>query len=65
MKSRTTLRAASLSLRSRLTLTFALVTMSATLAVSATTFLLAKQYLVDQRERAAIRQTFLNAAPGA
>jgi two-component system, OmpR family, sensor histidine kinase MtrB len=52
---------ASLPLRSRLTLTFALVTMSATLAVSTTTFLLAKQYLVEQRERAAIRQTFLNA----
>lgn len=50
-----------LPLRSRLTLTFALVTMSATLLVSATTFFLSKQYLVDQRERAAIRQTFLNA----
>ena len=53
--------AAPLSLRSRLTVTFALVTLSATLAVSATTFLLAKQYLIDQRERSAIRQTFLNA----
>ena len=53
--------AAPLSLRSRLTVTFALVTLSATLAVSATTFLLAKQYLIDQRERSAIRQTFLDA----
>lgn len=51
---------APLSLRSRLTLTFALVTMSATLAVSATTFFVARQYLIDERERTAIRQTFLN-----
>ena len=35
--------------------------MSATLLVSATTFFVSKQYLVDQRERTAIRQTFLNA----
>jgi len=50
-----------LGLRSRLTVTFALVTLCATLLVSVTTFLLAKRYLVEQRERAAIRQTFLNA----
>jgi signal transduction histidine kinase len=50
-----------LGLRSRLTVTFALVTLGATLLVSATTFLLSKRYLVEQRERAAIRQTFLNA----
>ena len=54
-------RQASLPLRSRLTLTFALVTMAATLLVSATTFFVARQYLVDQRERSAARQTFLNA----
>lgn len=50
-----------LPLRARLTTTFAVVTLLATILVSATTFLLARQYLLDQRERSALRQTFLNA----
>jgi len=50
-----------LALRARITITFALVTLCATLLVSVSTFILAKQYLVEQRERSSIRQTFLNA----
>lgn len=50
-----------LALRARITITFALVTLCSTLLVSVSTFILAKQYLIEQRERSAIRQTFLNA----
>ncbi|MEO7397640.1 MAG: HAMP domain-containing protein, partial [Ilumatobacteraceae bacterium] len=49
------------ALRARVTITFAIVTLAATLLVSVTTFILSRQYLIEQRERAAIRQTFLNA----
>jgi two-component system, OmpR family, sensor histidine kinase MtrB len=50
-----------LGLRARVTATFALVTLAATVLVSATAFVLSQQYLVAQRERSAVRQTFLNA----
>jgi signal transduction histidine kinase len=43
------------------TITFALVTLAATLLVSAASFTLSKRYLISQRERASLRQTFLNA----
>ncbi|HRE03274.1 MAG TPA: histidine kinase dimerization/phospho-acceptor domain-containing protein, partial [Ilumatobacteraceae bacterium] len=48
-------------MRARITVTFAVLTMVATLAVSVSTFVLARGYLIDQRERSAVRQTFLNA----
>lgn len=47
-------------LRMRVTIMFALVALAATLLVSATSFTLSKRYLIDQRERASLRQAFLN-----
>jgi signal transduction histidine kinase len=61
MSRRTRPRLVATGLRSRVTITFALVTLAATLLVSAASFTLSKRYLIDQRERASIRQTFLNA----
>ncbi|MEO6124945.1 MAG: HAMP domain-containing sensor histidine kinase [Ilumatobacteraceae bacterium] len=54
-------RESPLALRARITITFALVTLCSTLLVSVSTFYLARQYLIEQRERSSIRQTFLNA----
>ena len=48
-------------LRMRVAIMFALVTLAATLLVSATSFTLSKRYLISQRERASLRQAFLNA----
>src|SRR5688572_27556642 len=48
-------------LRMRVTIMFAVVTLGATLLVSAASFTLSKQYLISQRERSSLRQTFLNA----
>lgn len=50
-----------LALRARVTLTFAAFTLLLTATLSTTTYLLARSYMVDQRERSATRQAFNNA----
>jgi signal transduction histidine kinase len=50
-----------LALRARVSATFALVGLLLTALLAATTFFLARTYMLDQRERTATRQAFLNA----
>ncbi|HEX7096260.1 MAG TPA: HAMP domain-containing protein [Acidimicrobiales bacterium] len=50
-----------LALRARVSLTFALFTLVLTALLSATTYLLARTYMLDQRERTVTRQAFANA----
>jgi two-component system sensor histidine kinase MtrB len=50
-----------LALRARVSVTFALVSLLLTALLAATTFFLARTYMLDQRERTATRQAFLNA----
>jgi two-component system sensor histidine kinase MtrB len=50
-----------LALRARVSVTFALVSLLLTALFAATTFFLARNYMLDQRERSATRQAFLNA----
>jgi two-component system sensor histidine kinase MtrB len=50
-----------LGLRARVTLAFALGALALSLALSALTYLLVRNYLVDQRESSAVRQTYTNA----
>jgi two-component system, OmpR family, sensor histidine kinase MtrB len=55
------LRRARLGLRARVTLAFALGALVLSLSLSALTYLLVRNYLLDQRESSAVRQTYLNA----
>jgi two-component system sensor histidine kinase MtrB len=50
-----------LALRARVSVSFALVSLLLTALLAATTFFLARTYMLDQRERTATRQAFLNA----
>ena len=50
-----------LALRARVSVTFALISLLLTALLAATTYFLARTYMLDQRERSATRQVFLNA----
>jgi two-component system, OmpR family, sensor histidine kinase MtrB len=50
-----------LALRARVSVTFALISLLLTALLAATTYFLARTYMLDQRERTATRQMFLNA----
>jgi signal transduction histidine kinase len=50
-----------LALRARVSVSFALVSLLLTALLAASTFFLARTYMLDQRERTATRQAFLNA----
>lgn len=54
-------RESRVGLRVRVTVAFAVLSMVVVLAVSVVTYLLAQHYLLQQRERSATRQAFLNA----
>lgn len=66
-------RRRTLSLRSRITLYFSLTALAASVALAVVTYVLARNYLIDQRTEVAQRQAFVNArairdslrAPGA
>ena len=53
-----------LALRARVSVTFALMSLLLTGLLAATTYFLARTYMLDQRERTATRQAFLNARAG-
>ena len=47
-----------LALRARVSVTFALISLLLTAMLAATTYFLARTYMLDQRERSATRQAF-------